>query len=70
MPDGGEGAFNWVCCSDVFPVFGWEVIKGQKNVAIFDQLTHGFVVFHAVCFDEKVERLLRIHTCLCLPNVM
>ena len=28
---GGEDAFDWVCRSDVFPMFGWEVVEGQEN---------------------------------------
>lgn len=43
VADGGEDAFDRVCCSDVLPVLGWEIVDGQKYVAIFGQCRSGFI---------------------------
>ncbi len=58
MSNCGKGAFYGVGCSDVFPVLSREVIERQEHVAIFEQLAHGLVVFHAVCRVEEVKRAL------------
>ena len=70
MPDRGESAFNRVCCSDVLPVLGREVIEGEQHIAVFGQLAYRFVVFHAVGRDKEVKSSRRIHVCFGLPNVM
>ena len=70
MSDGGEGAFDWVRRSDMFPMLGWDVIEGQEYVTIFGQFPHGFIVFHAVGCDEEVKSGLGIHVRLSLPYVV
>lgn len=70
MSDGGEGAFDWVRRSDMFPMLRWEAIEGQEYITIFGQFPHGFVVFDAVGCDEEVKGGLGIHVGFCLPDVM
>ena len=36
-------------------MLGRVVVKGQKRLAILDQLGNGLVVFDAVGFDEEIE---------------
>lgn len=38
VSNGRDGAFNRIRCSDVLPVFGRIVVKGQQRLAIPDQL--------------------------------
>jgi len=70
MSNSGEGAFNRIGRADVLPVFGWEVIEGQENVAVFGHFADGLIVFDAIGCDEEVERSLRIHPRLRLPDVV
>ena len=70
VPNGREGAFNWVRCPDVFPVLGRVVVKGQKRLAILDQLGNGLVVFDAVGFDEEIESSAGPGLGFRLPDVM
>ena len=70
MSDGGEGAFDGIGGADVLPMLSWEVIEGQQHVAIFGQLAHGFVVFHAIGCDEDVKGRVGIHAGFGLPNIM
>ena len=39
----------------MFPVLGRVVVKGQKRLAILDQLGNGLVVFDSVGFDKEIE---------------
>lgn len=55
MPDRGKGALYRVGCSDVLPVFCWEIIEGQENVAVFGQFPHRLVIFNAIGFDKEIE---------------
>ena len=56
MPDGGKGADHRVCCADVFPVLGREVVERQQIGAVLGQAFDRPVVFHAVSLEEEIER--------------
>ena len=67
---GGEDALDQVGGSDVFPVFGLEVVECQHSVAILIKIFDCAFIFYAVDFNKVVTRddgfLLR-----CLhPNVL
>jgi hypothetical protein len=66
---GGEDAFNRVCRSDVFSMLGWEVIKCQQHITIFDQLLDCPLVFHAIGFHKDIKgcRGLFLRLCRLLP---
>jgi hypothetical protein len=70
VADGGEDAFDRICCSYVLPVLGWEIVEGQKYVAIFGQFRSGFFLFHAVGLNEKIECGVCVWLGFRLPNVM
>jgi len=70
MADGGEGAFDGVGRSNVFPMFSGKVIEGQQHVTIFGQLPHSLVVFHAVGRNEEIERSFSVDAGLSLPDIV
>jgi len=50
-----KSLFDLIRGPDVLPVLSREVVEGQQLVAVFHQLAHGLLVFHAVGFDEEIE---------------
>lgn len=55
VADRGEGALDGVRGPDVFPVFGREVIEGEKHVSVPNQLGDRLVVFDTIGLDEEIE---------------
>ncbi len=54
-PYRGEGALDGVCCSDVFPVLGREVVESQQAFTVLGEALDGLVVFRAIGIDEEIE---------------
>ena len=59
VPDGGEDTLYRVGRTDVLPVFRREVVESQQLVAVFHQLGHGLLIFHAIGFNEEIEGGIR-----------
>ncbi|SLN73579.1 hypothetical protein ROG8370_03603 [Roseovarius gaetbuli] len=36
-------------------MLSWEVMEGQQHIAVSGQFSYGFIVFHAVGFDEEIK---------------
>jgi len=59
MPDGGEHALDRVRRSQMVPVLGGEVVKGQQRVAVLHQAGNRPFVFRAVFLGEQRHRRVR-----------
>src|SRR5438477_1171967 len=55
MAHGGEGAFDGIGRSQVFPVLGREVVESEQRVSILAQAVGRLRVFQRVALDEDVE---------------
>ncbi len=51
-------------------MFGGEIVEREQNVSVFGQFRDGFLVFHAVSFDEDIEGSICFGLRLGLPYVM
>src|SRR5271155_1329003 len=56
MADCRERAFDDVGCAQMLPMFGREVVEGERWLTILNQAFDGLVVFDAPGFNEGVER--------------
>ena len=56
MTNGGEGAFDRIGCTQMFPVFGRELVEGEQYVAILDQTFDRLLVLHAVNGHKCIQR--------------
>ncbi len=59
-PDRREGAFDWVCCSQMLPVLGGKTVEGQQRLAIFLE------AFDLEAFDGTAVAAARPPSCASL----
>ena len=63
VPDCREGAFDWVCRSQVLPVLGGKIVEGQQRLAIFLEAFGGFLVFDGSASHSVLNgQMKRQHT--------
>ena len=63
MADCSERAFNGVCCADVAPMFGWEVVKTEQWLAVFHQTGDSLFIFGAVFISKMIKRDVSLLAC-------
>lgn len=66
----GEGVLDRVAGSQVTPVLGREVVKGQQPRLVLDQILRLPGSFHPVNRHEHIEGLCRLRSCAGLPYLV
>ena len=67
-PYGCECRLDRVGCSQVTPVFGWEVVKRKQYVSVFGKALAGRWILGLEFLEELIEGFLGVVFGFCLPD--